>query len=180
MRTGQNQLEFEDCGVNAVHPLERGSDEEGAKEYIHKSDDQRVRWARFVYGRNIRDPALYDLNINLGHLTIEEICVILEHILQEKDFQATDELKLQVEQLLLAANVEAALIIDARTQELEIEAKLENGCVHLTGPYLEDADLATVTEIAKAVDGIKSVEYHPGYSSQYRREEHEWNLDLDH
>ena len=71
------------------------------------------------------------------------------------------------------------MIIDARTRELEIEAKLENGCVHLTGPYLED-DLEIVTEIAKSVDGIESVEYHPGYSSQYRPEEREWSLDLGH
>jgi cytidylate kinase len=155
-------------------------DEDSAREYIRNSDDQRVRWARFVYGSNIRDPALYDLNINLGHLTITEISGILEHILLEKDLQVTDELKNQVEQLFLAANVEAALIIDARTRELEIDAKMENGCVHLTGPYLEDAELAMVAGIARTVDGVESVEYHPGYASQYRLEEHDWSLGLDH
>jgi cytidylate kinase len=155
-------------------------DEDSAREYIQNSDEQRVRWARFVYGRNIRDPALYDLNINLGHLTITEISGILEYILLEKELQVTDELKAQVEQLFLAANVEAALIIDARTRELEIDARMENGCSHLTGPYLDDAQLAMVAEIARTVDGVESVEYHPGYASQYRFEEHEWSLGLDH
>jgi len=153
-------------------------DGDSAREYIRNSDEHRVRWARFVYGRDIRDPAIYDLNINLGHLSIEEICAILEHILLEKRLQLSDELNFQVDRLFLAANVEAALVIDPRTRDLEIDAKLDNGCVRLTGPYLEDARLAAVKEITKSIDGIERVEYNPGYASQYRLEEHEGNLKL--
>jgi len=155
-------------------------DEDSAREYIRTSDEHQVRWARFVYGRDIRDPALYDLNINLGHLSTEEICAILEHILQEKRLQLSDELKSQVNRLFSAANVEAALVLDPRTKDLEIDAKLDNGCVHLTGPYLEDAQLGVVKEIAKSIDGIERVEYNPGYASQYRLEEHEGNIKLNY
>lgn len=168
-------------GLRVPMTMERlKCDEDSAREYIRNSDDYQVRWARFVYGRDIRDPALYDLNINLGHLTIKAVCGILEHVLQENDLQASNELKAQVEQLFLAANVEAELIIDPRTRELEIDAKVENGCVHLTGPYLEDADLAVVTEIAEAVDGVEKVEYNPGYASQHRLEEDQENLRLNY
>jgi cytidylate kinase len=148
-------------------------DEENAREYIRNSDDHQVRWARFVYGRDIRDPALYDMNINMGHLTVEVVCRILRHILLEKDLQASSELKAQVEQLYLAASIEAALIIDPRTRELEIDANVENDSIHLNGPYLEDSNLEVVMGIARSVDGIAKVEYSPGYASQYRLEEHE-------
>jgi cytidylate kinase len=148
-------------------------DEESAREYIRNSDDYQVKWARFVYGRDVRDPALYDLNINLGHLTIEVVCGILKHVLLEKDLQASSELKAEVERLFLAASVEAALIIDPRTRELEIDANVENGSIHLNGPYLEDSNLEVVMGIARSVDGIAKVEYSPGYASQYRLEEHE-------
>jgi cytidylate kinase len=150
-----------------------GCDEEAAREYIRNSDDHQVRWARFVYGRDVRDPGLYDLNVNLGHLTIDVVCKILRHVLLEDDLRASSESKAQVEQLFLAANVEAALIIDPRTRELEIDAKVEDDCVHLNGPYLEDANLEVVLGIARAVDGVARVEYNPGYASQYRLEEHE-------
>jgi len=148
-------------------------DEESAREYIRSSDDYQVRWARFMYGRDIRDSALYDLNINLGHLSIEVICDVLKHILIEEDLRASTELKAQVEQLFLAANIEAALVVDPRTRELEIDARIEDGCVHLNGPYLEDANLEVVMGIARSVDGAAKVEYSPGYASQYRLEEHE-------
>ncbi len=148
-------------------------DEERAREYIRESDDYQVRWARFMYGRDIRDSALYDLNINLGHLTTEVVCGILKHVLLEKDLQASSELKTQVEQLFLASNVEAALVVDSRTRELEIDARIEDGCIHLNGPYLEDANLEVVMGIARSVDGVTKVDYSPGYASQYRLEEHE-------
>lgn len=154
--------------------------EESAREYICNSDDHQVRWARFVYGLDIRNPALYDLNINLGHLSTNAICSILEHVLLEDDVKRSDESEAQVEELFVAANVEAALVIDPRTREHEIEAKLEGDCVHLTGPYLADADLAIVTEVAKTVDGVEKVAYKAGYASQHRLEEHEETLKLNY
>ncbi len=155
-------------------------DEESAREYIRNSDNHQVRWARFMYGIDISNPALYDLNINLGHLTTAVVCHILEHILQKNDLKISEELKAQVEQVLLAANVEAALILDYRTRDLEIYAKLENGCMRLTGPYLDDISQAIVMEIAKKVDGVEKIEYNPGYISEHRLEEHQGNLAFNH
>ncbi len=161
-------------GLRVPMTMERlKCDEESAREYIRESDDHQVRWARFMYGRDIRDSALYDMNINLGHLTMKAVCGILEHLLLEDDLHASVELKAQVEQLFLATNVEAALVVDSRTRELEIDANVENGSIHLNGPYLEDANLEVVMGIARSVDGVGKVEYIPGYASQYRLEEHE-------
>jgi two-component system response regulator CpxR len=146
-------------------------DEEYARQYIHDSDNNQVRWARFMYGHDIRDPALYDLNINLGHMTLNTIGGILEQVLMEKDLQASDGLKAQVEQLLLAANIEAALVVDPRTRELEIDCHIENGCIHLDGPYLKDDDLETVKRIARNADDSRDIEYTPGYADQHWLEE---------
>lgn len=153
-------------------------DEKSAREYISKSDETQVRWARFVYGIDISNSALYDLNINLGHLPLQVVNNILGHVLQKDDLQMSDELKAEVENALLAANTEAALIIDPRTRDLEIEARVENGCMLLTGPYLDTTNEAIVTGIAQQVDGVDRVEYSLGYVSQHRLEEHEGNLIL--
>lgn len=146
-------------------------DEEYARKYIQESDDNQVRWARFMYGHDIRDPALYDLNINLGHLTVKEICGILEHILLEDDLRVSEGSKSRVEQLFLAANVESALVVEPRTRELEISCKVKDDSIHLDGPYLKDADLDVVKEIARAIDSKRKIEYTPGYAYQYRLEE---------
>lgn len=148
-------------------------DERGAREYISKSDENQVRWARFVYGIDIRNSALYDLNINLNHLSTSTVCSIIAHIMEEDALKVSTELKTQVEMALLAANVEAALIIDPRTRDLEIEAKQENEWMQLTGPYMEDKKLGIVMDIARKVDGVGKLEYNPGYVSQHRLEEYE-------
>ncbi|MEJ2422765.1 MAG: cytidylate kinase family protein, partial [Acidobacteriota bacterium] len=38
---------------------------EEAEGYIRGVDEERTRWARFMYGRDIRDPGLYDICINM-------------------------------------------------------------------------------------------------------------------
>ena len=143
-----------------------GCDETKARDYIFEADDQRVRWARFMYGRDMRNPLLYDLNLNQERVSVEAACGIFEHIMAAKTFQATTESQNEVERLHLAARVEAALVTDSRTQAFEISASAPNNEIHLTGPYLEETELAAVKEIALAVAGIEAVQYSPGYASK--------------
>lgn len=142
-------------------------DEKSAQDYITEADGYRVRWARFMYGRDIRDTMLYDLNLNLGHVTMNAACGILERILKEEDFQAGFESQAQAKRLHLAAQVEVALVIDPRTQSYEISAEVQSDCLRLTGPYLEDSELASVKEVAQRVPGIDKICYTPGYAPKF-------------
>jgi hypothetical protein len=139
-------------------------DEKAARDYITKADDERVRWGRFMFGRDLRDPKYYDLHLNLGHMSLNAMCGILEHVMAEEEFKPLPETRIQVEQLFLAASVEAALVTDPRTHALEIAAKMQEGALSLSGPYLKGADVKTVMEIAAAVPGVEKVRYTPGYA----------------
>jgi two-component system response regulator CpxR len=141
-------------------------DETTARDYIIEADDHRVKWARFMYGRDIRNTLLYDLHLNQERVTIETACSILEHIMAAEDFQASAESQGEVERLYLAVRVEVALVTDPRTQVFEISAAAQNNGIQLTGPYLEDSELATVKDIALAVAGVEKVQYSPGYVSK--------------
>jgi len=141
-----------------------GCDEKSARDYITEADDYRVKWARFMYGRDIRNTLLYDLTLNLGHMTFKAACGILECIMSDGDFQASSESRDEVERLYLATSVEVALITDPRTQTLEVSAAVQDGGINLVGPYLEERDLSAVKEIAGGVVGVKNVRYSPGYA----------------
>jgi cytidylate kinase len=141
-------------------------DETKARDYIFEADDHRVRWARFMYGQDICNTLLYDLHLNQERVTVETACGILEHIMAAKDFQASIESQSEVERLYLAVRVEAALVTDPRTQAFEISAAVQNNGIRLTGPYLDDAELAAVKEIALRVAGVEKVQYSPGYASK--------------
>ena len=82
------------------------------------------------------------------------------------DFQASTASQSEVERLYLAARVEAALVTDSRTQAFEISASVPNKEICLTGPYLEEAELAVVKEVALEVSGVEEVQYSPGYASK--------------
>jgi len=139
-------------------------DEEAARDYIRDEDTRRVRWARFMYGRDVRDPKLYDLVLNLERLDLETVCHTLLHVLASPELKCTEESRLKLKRMRLAAAVEAALVSDPRTHTFEIGAEIEGGIARLTGPYLDEQGREVVREIATSVAGIDSVDYAPGYA----------------
>jgi len=141
--------------------------EKEAREYISAADQYRVKWARFMYGKDIRNTLFYDINLNLGHMTIDAACSILGSILREKDFQASSESQETVDRLHLAADIEVALVTDPRTETFEIIAQVAENGVRLIGPYLEDSELETVLEIARAIPGVDGLDYTPGYAHKF-------------
>ncbi len=138
-------------------------DEKEARAYISKADEQRVKWARFVYAKDIRNPLLYDLCLNLEHVTLKAASDILEGLLGEEDFQETEESLAEVERLRLASDIEKELVVDPRAEGLEISATVTDKEVRLVGPYLEEKKLKVVLQIARSVPGVEAVSYVPGY-----------------
>lgn len=140
-------------------------DEDKAREYIREEDEHRVKWARFMYAQDIRDTMLYDLSLNMGHMTLGAACGIIEDLMKEPDFQATPESLAEVERLYLTATIEEALVTDPRSAAFEIRAHVNhNDGIELIGPYLDDPELDAVMEITKSVPGVDAVTYTPGYS----------------
>lgn len=144
---------------------QHGLDEENAARYIREMDEQRVRWARYTYGRDIRDPLIYDFQFNLGHISIKVLCGIMQNLMSEPELQASEESKTQVRVLLESTNIEAALVCDERTRKFEIKAHYEMDKVKLVGPYLEENDLLIVKEIVRETVQAEEIEYTPGYTS---------------
>ncbi len=140
-------------------------DEEAARDYIREEDDHRIKLARFMYAQDIRNTMLYDLTLNMGHMTLEAACGIIEDLMKEPDFQATSESQAEVDRLYLSTTIEEALVTDPRTASLEIHATIDKtDGLRLIGPYLDDPELDTVIAIAKSVPGVDTVRYIPGYA----------------
>ncbi len=139
-----------------------------AREYIHQVDQERARWARMMYGVDLRDPSLYDLCLNIERLSIPGACDLLRKTMQMDDFQPTQESIEQAGNYYLATQALALLAIDPRTGRLELGASVAGGILKLVGPYLPDDDLRVVLSIASSAPGIGSVEYEPGYTPAFR------------
>jgi Cytidylate kinase-like family len=150
---------------NAVRRLSLPESE--AREAVLREDEQRVRWGRFMYGRDIRDPDLYDVCFSLDRISLDAICSMIAAGLREKEFQRGPEAANALEELFLSASVEAALVSDPRTLGWEIGARARERNVLLEGPFLEERQLSDVLEVARAVEGVRAVEYQPGCASSF-------------
>lgn len=135
-----------------------------ARDYIDRSDVERAHWARFMYGKNISDPLLYDLCINMERISSSGVCSLLINAVKEKEFQPTEESLAAMQNTYIAAQVEAALITNPKTCAFEVGATIENGRARLQGPYLDDAERSRVLDIAASVPGVDHVDYEPGYA----------------
>jgi cytidylate kinase len=144
-----------------------GLPEEDARELVLHEDEDRVRWARFMYGHDIRDPHLYDIWFSLERMAVDTIASMIVAGLAEKQYEMNPEAERVFRDLYLGTSVEAALVSDSRTLSAEVAARSQDGSVLIEGPYLEDQQLANVLEVARAVEGVKSVEYQPGCVSSF-------------
>jgi cytidylate kinase len=138
--------------------------EEQAREYIRRFDAERARWARFVYGKDMRDPRLYDFCVNTEKFTFPAVCSLLVRLLEEKELLPTEESMAALGRLDLASRIEAALVVAPETHKYEIAAIIGPDESRLEGPYLDDDELAKVRAVVRSVPGAPDLPYVPGYS----------------
>jgi hypothetical protein len=140
---------------------------EAARDRIRQEDEERSRWTRFMYGKNLRDPEMFDLCLNLERITFPTACCMLVNIVQHSEFKPTPESIKLLENRYLCTRVLAALLENPRTFELEVGATAEGGCVTLEGPCLDDPERSDILDIVRAVPGVVEVEYREGYAPPF-------------
>lgn len=97
-----------------------------AKDYLVNKDMERARWTRYLYDKEITDPALYDIVININVLKIDNACDIICAIAESDRFKATPESTQAIHDLAISSHIRAAL------QEIcEADVTSEGGRVHV-------------------------------------------------
>ncbi len=145
-----------------------GETEAEARESIRRVDAERVQWARMMYGVDLRDPAEYDLCVNLERWSLHGACELLARTITQQDFQPTPESVTQMENECLSTDVLAALTTNPDTHSWEIDATASAGAVRLVGPFLSDDEMRMVRTVTESVPGVQGVVYEPGYALAFR------------
>jgi cytidylate kinase len=128
-----------------------------AIDYIEKVDKERSRWTYFLYGLEWQDPALYDMVLNIEHMTIEDACQVIVCRINLPDFKTTPESQKTFEDSLLSSRVWASLAKNERTRIASIQVTADSGAVTLKGSLGSQKTLDTIVQIANQVKGVKSV-----------------------
>ena len=85
-----------------------GISETKAREVLMKDDEERRKWALYLYGADWWDATLYDLVIHLKTITVDSAVDLLSDMVQLPEFQTTPESQDAINNLVEAARMEAA------------------------------------------------------------------------
>lgn len=152
--------------VRVVAPVEfrlkllmktRSMKENEALRYIHKKDEERIRWTKFLYGMDWHDLSLYDIMINLENVEMDCAVDILMKLAGKKDSKMNEEYWQQLTDHCLNSHVRAALALNEATAAAEIDVSVKNGVVYLTGTVANEILVEKIIAQAQEVPGVKEI-----------------------
>ncbi len=129
-----------------------------AVKYIKRVDRERVKWTKFLYARDWRSPALYDIVFNLERVDLEFVCQMVQHAVGQPPFQPTPESTKAMQDLLTASRVRAALANIPNIRLEQIDVKADAGAVALRGRLKLQAASDAILDAASQVPGVYSVD----------------------
>lgn len=122
--------------------------------YIEKMDQDRRKWTQYLYGVDWGDPALYDMVLNLEHISVDEACDIVTATVKERCFEFTPQCQARMNDLAVASRVRANLAIYPATSGLEVEVTATDGFVRIKGRLARIDQIDEVRHIALDTRGV--------------------------
>jgi cytidylate kinase len=143
-----------------VHAVmeERGLDHARAVNHIQKVDEQRRRWVKLLYDKNWSDPSLYDLTINLAHLSLDAACEIVCAAAQHEDLQATEESRAKLRDQALECEVNAGIAADDKLHDQNITVVATKGNVVIRGNVKTEQQRQLIEDLVAKVKGVEKYE----------------------
>jgi len=124
---------------------------------LKKDDDERRKWGLQLYGIDPWDSSLYDMVLHIKTITVKDASEVIYQMVQTPVFKTTPESQMVLDDLLLAATVEAALVKVAPT----IKVTADEGVVYIgnvDAPItVKQNILAEIKSLAEKVNGVKKV-----------------------
>jgi cytidylate kinase len=125
-----------------------------ARFILKKDDDERRRWSIQIYGVDTWDPMLYDTILHIKSITVDDAVDLLRCAVALPCFQTTPASQKILDDMALAARVEAALVEEFPAAK--VTAKDGEVFVDIKGTLSEESEMiARVQRIASKVVGIE-------------------------
>ncbi len=124
---------------------------EDALSTLQKDDEERRKWGLSLYNIDTKDANNYDLVIKIQKITVDDAVDIICNTVKLPQFQTTPRSQKEVDDLVLASQVTAALV--PTFPEIKLAACSGSIVVYATDPgYYRD-----IEKIAMTVPGVKEV-----------------------
>ncbi|MFZ2087145.1 MAG: cytidylate kinase-like family protein [Desulfobaccales bacterium] len=133
--------------------------QEAAERLLAKVDAERACYVKANYGRDWDQDQLFDLVINTGALTHEQVMDILLPALADKDKLATPAALALLQDLALAYRLKARIAADPHLLVPTLEVNLEDGTLVISGITHTPKEEKLIKEITREVCGDRPVRF---------------------
>ncbi len=123
-----------------------------ARMQLKNDDEERQKWALFLYGIDIVDPGLYDMVINVSGMGVDEAAGLISQTVQLPCYQADEASLKTVSDLALAAEIRAALFDFPMAG-----VNTSDGKAYINVKAPEDHAAAIRTRIEEAIESIEDL-----------------------
>jgi len=126
-----------------------------ARRHIHDADEYRSRWGRQIFHADITDADLYDLVVNLDHVSFERAVTMIAEIMEGEEYQPTPQCIQDYQDFAIERRVKAELFFNSPYTPEIAQVEVRNSEVFLSG---EKAFLAAEKGLVDFVGKIRGVE----------------------
>jgi cytidylate kinase len=132
---------------------------EAAARLIAQVDGDRACFIKANYGGDWQAEEAYDMTLNTGAFTYEQVAELLVEALTEKDRLATPDARARLADMALAYELKARIATDPRLLVPTLEVGLDEGVVVVSGIIHSPRELRLIQEMAREVCGPRPVRF---------------------
>jgi cytidylate kinase/CBS domain-containing protein len=140
--------------VNATIASLRLSHDEAVR-HIREADERRAKWGRQMFDVDLNDPDLYDLVVNLEHMSIETAADMVTGIINRREFP--EDCHRQFQDFALEKRVRAALKFNSPYESDGVQIEAHDGVVTLGGGASFEAARSAIVDFVSRIRGIHKV-----------------------
>jgi cytidylate kinase len=130
---------------------------EVAMQHLQHVDEERLRRMRYLFNVDWRDPALYDVVLNLEHMSLETAADVVIYMAQHPEYQPTPTSEKRLNDLALSCRIKASLAAHPTTSGVDVNVRADDGIVWVTG-LVDSGELEyEILRVAQTVSGAKEV-----------------------
>jgi cytidylate kinase len=125
-----------------------------AADFVRRDDAEKNGRMRYLYEVDLGDPALYDMTVNMEHVTTDAVVQMIESAARRPELATTEASRRIVCARALVSRVQVALATHPETRRYRINVEAEDGIVTLEGT----AALDRAVDVARKVTGVRDVQ----------------------
>jgi cytidylate kinase len=134
-------------------------DRDAAQQLMSRVDNDRACYLKANYGIDWRAEDLYDLVLNTGHLSYEQVADLLVQGLADKERQASPEARSRLQDEALARRLKARLATDGRLLLPTLEVSFKEGALLVTATIHTPKEQHLIQEITRDLCGARAVRF---------------------